>query len=58
MIRNLIRLSKANDLPFARSTLYKWHHMKKFQNIFVKISGALFVDLNELNRIIEQGKGK
>jgi hypothetical protein len=59
MTTNLVRLSKAvpGSLLFAKATFYKWHHCKKFPNLFVKIGGALFVDLNKLREIIEAGRG-
>jgi hypothetical protein len=58
MWRNLVRLSKTNDLPFARSTFYKWHCLNKYPNLFVKIAGSLFVDLAALDRIVEEGRKK
>lgn len=56
---NLIRLSKAapGTLPLTKATLYKWKHLGKFPKMFVKIGGALFVDLNKLREIIEAGRG-
>jgi hypothetical protein len=53
---NLVRVSKAGSLPLCRSTLYKWRHLRKHPQLFVKIGGALFVDLQELDRIIEAGR--
>lgn len=56
---NLLRLSKVKpgELPIEKSTAYKWHHLKKFPKLFVKLGGALFVDLNALQEIIEAGRG-
>jgi hypothetical protein len=56
MKNNLIRLSKADSLPLCKSTLYKWKHLGKFPQLFVKLGGALFVDLNVLDEIIEAGR--
>jgi hypothetical protein len=56
MKNNLIRLSKADSLPLCKSTLYKWKHLGKFPQLFVKLGGALFVDLNALDEIIEAGR--
>jgi len=56
MKANLVRLSKANDLPVKKSTLYKWRHLKKYTGLFVKFSGMLFVDLDVLNDLIEAGR--
>ena len=56
MKSNLIRLAKADSLPLCKSTLYKWKHLEKFPRLFVKLGGALFVDLNVLDEIIEDGR--
>ncbi len=56
MKSNLVRLSKANDLPVKKSTLYKWRHLKKYAGLFVKFSGMLFVDLDVLDELIEAGR--
>jgi hypothetical protein len=56
MNKNLLRVSKAVDLPVAKSTLYKWRHINKFPGLFVKLSGALFVDRDAFNTIIEKGR--
>jgi hypothetical protein len=53
---NLVRISKAESMPLCKSTLYKWKHLKKHPQMFVKIGGALFVDLDVLDRIIEAGR--
>jgi hypothetical protein len=58
MWNKLVRLSKADFLPFKRSTLYKWKHMGKYPKLFVKIGGAVFVDLDYLEKIIEMGRGR
>jgi hypothetical protein len=50
---HLCRIAKADDLPFKKSTFYKWAHLKKYPQIFVKIGGALFVDLKALADLIE-----
>jgi hypothetical protein len=55
-MENLVRVSKANNLPFKPQTFYKWWHMKKYPEIFVKFSGALFVDLDALKKIMEAGR--
>lgn len=58
METNLIRLSKADSLPLTKATLYKWKHLRKHPRLFVKLGGALFVDLEVLKEIIEAGRGK
>ncbi len=59
----LIRLSRIDTVPieqrlFSRATLYKWHHLRRFPRLFVKIAGAVFVDMNVLAQIIESSRGK
>lgn len=53
---NLVRVSKADNLPFKKQTFYKWYHLKKHPEIFVKFSGALFVDLDALRKVMEAGR--
>jgi hypothetical protein len=58
-MNQLVRISKVNSIPnspFRASTLYKWSHLKKYPGLFVKVGGALFVDLHVLNQIIERGR--
>lgn len=56
MTTNLIRLARAEGLPLQKSTLYKWKHLGKYPQIFVKLGGALFVDLVALEKLIEAGR--
>lgn len=58
MNKNLLRVSKVkpDELPVVKSTLYKWRHINRFPGLFVKLSGALFVDLDALQEIIEKGR--
>lgn len=56
MKSDLIRVSKAESLPLCKSTLYKWKHLGKFPELFVKLGGSLFVDLNALDAVIEAGR--
>jgi hypothetical protein len=57
-MRNLVRV--ANTTPekhtFKPSTFYKWAHLKKYPEIFIKVSGALFVDVDALDRLFEKGR--
>lgn len=55
---NLVRVSKGESLPLEKSTFYKWHHLRKHPRLFIKLGGALFVDLNVLDEIIEAGRIK
>jgi hypothetical protein len=57
----LARLSKKQQdprLPFENSTFYKWHHIKKHPEIFVKIGWSLFIDLRKLDELIERGRAE
>jgi hypothetical protein len=58
-MNKLVRVSKVKPgtLPLTKSTLYKWKHLGKFPEMFVKIGGALFVDLEKLQEIVEAGRG-
>jgi hypothetical protein len=56
----LVRVSRVKDhrdeIPFAPQTLFKWHHLGKHAEIFVKIGGALFVDIDKFNSLVESGR--
>jgi hypothetical protein len=58
MKKNLLRISKADSLLVKKTTLYKWHHLKKFPQLFLKLSGFLFIDLDELEKLLESKSGK
>lgn len=55
-MQNLVRVSKAEGLPFKRQTFYKWFHLKKYPEIFVKLSGALFIDIDRLEKLINTSR--
>jgi hypothetical protein len=55
-MQNLMRVSKVQDLPLERSTLYKWHHTQRCPEIFVKLGGALFVELDRLEQLIDASR--
>jgi hypothetical protein len=59
-MKNLIRVSRAKEagLPFATQTFYKFRHTGKHLELFVKIGGALFIDMDALARLIEAGRLK
>lgn len=57
-MKNLVRVSRAEGLPFKPQTFYKWHHTRKYPEIFVKLSGALFVDLDRLDQLIENSRAR
>ncbi len=58
MEKKLIRVSQANEnnLPFRSSTLYGWMHRKKHLQLFRKVGKSLFVDLEELQKLMDSGK--
>lgn len=53
---NLVRVAKGDSLPLEKSTFYKWHHLRKHPRLFVKLGGALFVDIAVLKELIEAGR--
>jgi hypothetical protein len=53
-MQNLVRVSKADNLPFKKQTFYKWFHLKKYPEIFIKFSGALFIDKEALERAMKE----
>ncbi len=55
-MQNLIRVSKADNLPFKKQTFYKWYHLGLHPEIFVKFGGALFVDLDRLAQAIDKSR--
>ena len=59
-MQNLVRVSKANieKLPVRVSTLYKWKHLKKYPQLFIKVGGFLFVDVEALYKLFESGRQK
>ena len=59
-MKNLIRLSAVdakNDFPVKSRTLYKWRHLKRYPEIFIKFGGGVFVDLDRLDKVLEAGRG-
>jgi len=55
-MRNLVRVSKADGLPFKKQTFYKMFHTKRNLQIFVKLGGALFIDLDRLEQLIDASR--
>jgi hypothetical protein len=44
------------EFPYKPATMYRWHHVGKFPEIFLKFNGTLFVDLEALYRLIDAGR--
>jgi hypothetical protein len=60
MKQDLVRIShvqKIPNFPLKRSTLYKWLHLGRHPELFVRLSNrAVFVDLAALERLIEASR--
>ena len=58
---NLLRLAKVNEtpgFPLRASTLYKWIHLRKHPELFVRLGGGVFVNLDKLDALIAKGGTK
>jgi hypothetical protein len=44
------------EFPYKPATMYHWHHVGKFPEIFLKFNGILFVDIGALYQLIEAGR--
>jgi hypothetical protein len=54
----LLRLSKIDEtpgMPIRKSTAYKWHHIGRFPQLFVKIGGCVCLNLDKLDEFISNG---
>jgi hypothetical protein len=56
MKKNLERVCCFSRKEVKISTLYKWAHIKKFPGLFCKLSGALLIDLDKFDELIENGR--
>ena len=52
---NLVRVRRAKGLPFAPATLYKWHHTRKYPELFIKVGGSLFWTSTDLKESLRRG---
>jgi hypothetical protein len=41
-----VRVAEADNLPFSKSLIYKWHHKGENLHLFSKVGGCLFIDMN------------
>ncbi len=58
---NLLRIAKVNNepgFPLRAATMYKWRHLGKFPELFVQLGGAVYVDLDEFEKLIHAGRRK
>ena len=51
-----VKISKADGLPVSKSLLYKWRHRKENLQIFSKIGGGVFVDVEALEKLLENSR--
>lgn len=55
----LVRVQKiAENYGFSLGTLYRWHSVNKFPDLFYSIGRVLFVDENELLRLAKKVEEK
>jgi len=56
---NMVSISEApNKIPFAEKTLRNWRFQGKYSQIFVKFGGKVFVNLDEVEKILDLKKEK
>lgn len=54
---NLVRITEANEhIDFSVKTLRNWRCSGKYPQLFRKVGGKVFIDLEEFDKIIEQDK--
>ena len=52
MFENMIPLTQVpTKIPIAEKTLRNWRYNGKYPQIFIKLGGKVFVDLDELAKI-------
>ena len=57
--RQWVKISKSKGLSlFSISTIYKMHSHRKHMNLFSRVGGSVFVDVNGLNGLIDKNAGK
>lgn len=60
-MKNLVRLSKVNDhpnIPLRAATFYKWRHLRKCPELFIEFGGAVFIDMDRLDKVLEAGRDR
>lgn len=58
-MKNWVHVARLNDTPgtpIRTSTAYKWHHIKRFPELFRNVGGKLFIDMDLLFERAEAGK--
>ena len=60
-MKNLVRLSKVNDhpnIPLRAATFYKWRTLRKHPELFIVFGGAVFIDMDRLDKVLEAGRDR
>lgn len=55
---NLLRISQVDKTPghpLKAATYYKWIHLRKHPELFVRLGGAVFVNLDKLEELVRVG---
>lgn len=47
---------KQTSIPLETNTLYKYHSIKKYPALIIKVAGKLFVDEDEWERMVEAAR--
>jgi hypothetical protein len=57
-LKNWIQVARLNDVsaPIRTATAYKWHHLGRFPELFHRVGGKLFLDIDEFYRMAKDGK--
>jgi len=58
-MKNWIHVARLNETPgspIRTSTAYKWAHIRRFPEIFRRVGGKLFIDMDKLFELAEAGK--
>ena len=59
MFENIIPITEVpNKIPIAEKTLRNWRYKGIYPQIFIKLGGKVFVDLDELERLVKRQKAK
>ena len=57
IFENMVHIAKAPDyIPIAEKTLRNWRSQGKYPQIFVKLGGKVFVDIQEFEKILVRQK--
>lgn len=59
MFENIIPITEVpTKIPIAEKTLRNWRYKGIYPQIFLKLGGKVFVDLDELERLVKRQKVK